>query len=132
MGVAISFNGTHWAVRLLNGKMRSLHVENLKTPGGIWRTNGFETPDAGTQSIVETLSRINHACVPNVQKLRSWNTGEFVVIAKRTSAKEMSCLLTTAFRLGQSVREENGWKGSGISFVAAMHAKRDGRRNQKM
>merc|ERR1712039_690813 len=52
--------------------------ENLKTPGGIMRTNSFAFETGGTEILFEHLSRINHSCMPNVVKQRYRRKGEFV------------------------------------------------------
>eukprot|EP00931_Biecheleriopsis_adriatica_P054860 TRINITY_DN32326_c0_g1_i3.p1 TRINITY_DN32326_c0_g1~~TRINITY_DN32326_c0_g1_i3.p1 ORF type:complete len:311 (+),score=56.21 TRINITY_DN32326_c0_g1_i3:23-934(+) len=83
IGVATEFDGKSWAVRFPSGELTSIDAKNLRTPGGLWRTNAFESVGTGTQCVFEKLSRINHACVPNVRKLRSRATGEFVIFAKK-------------------------------------------------
>uniref|UniRef100_A0A7S4K386 SET domain-containing protein n=1 Tax=Odontella aurita TaxID=265563 RepID=A0A7S4K386_9STRA len=41
---------------------KSIKRDNLKTLGGIFRTNFFESRDGGKQMVFGTMSRINHAC----------------------------------------------------------------------
>lgn len=67
-GVASSFDGQRWAVLLEKGGI-SIEPENLKTPGGILRTNGFQV-GTGTEVLLEQISRINHSCTPNAVKQR--------------------------------------------------------------
>eukprot|EP00973_Karenia_brevis_P059581 8294756-Karenia_brevis.AAC.1 len=58
-----------------------MKLENLKTVSGIRRTNGFFDKTADRSQMFETLSRINHACIPNVKFESVDEAAEFAVIA---------------------------------------------------
>lgn len=47
---------------------KSIAIKNLKTPGGVWRSNAI-----GDAGLFETLCRMNHSCNPNVAVLRANN-----------------------------------------------------------
>ena len=62
---------------LLAGDGKKIKPENLKTPGGIMRTNAFNFNSGNCEVLLEQICRINHSCEPNVMKQRLRRGGEF-------------------------------------------------------
>ena len=58
--IASSFDKdtNRWAVLLPDGHNKKIKCENLKTPGGIWRTNAFSFNTGGTEAVFESFFRI--------------------------------------------------------------------------
>ena len=56
---------------------KSVRGRNLKTAGGIFRTNAYF--DGGSGYVFETLCRANHSCAPNCAKAMSDRGGRRVV-----------------------------------------------------
>ena len=87
-GIARSFDeqASRWAVQLPDGQGKLIKIENLKTPGGIWRSNSFSWQDSLCSSpsavLFEKLSQLNHSCNSNVDKKRLGNN-TFAVFATR-------------------------------------------------
>ena len=72
-GVAGNFDGRRWTVQLGTEGRKKIKPENLKTPGGVMRTNVFGSLPEETGVLFESVCRINHSCVPNLvlQQFRS-------------------------------------------------------------
>eukprot|EP00747_Dinoflagellata_sp_TGD_P013197 gnl/TRDRNA2_/TRDRNA2_122337_c1_seq2.p1 gnl/TRDRNA2_/TRDRNA2_122337_c1~~gnl/TRDRNA2_/TRDRNA2_122337_c1_seq2.p1 ORF type:complete len:119 (+),score=11.02 gnl/TRDRNA2_/TRDRNA2_122337_c1_seq2:130-486(+) len=104
-----------------NGECEAIEPENLKTPGGIWRTNVYDFPPTGTQVLFALLSRINHSCVPNVQKQRSRRTDEFVVTAVRNIREGEELCISYGVPEG-SVNERRAWLDMKYKFVCHCEA----------
>ena len=71
-------DGERWAVATARGR-KSVRGRNLKTAGGIFRTNAYF--DGGSGYVFETLCRANHSCAPNCAKAMS--AGRVDVVALR-------------------------------------------------
>ena len=69
-------DGERWAVATARGR-KSVRARNLKTAGGIFRTNAYF--DGGSGYVFETLCRANHSCAPNCAKAMSDRGGRRVV-----------------------------------------------------
>ena len=69
-------DGERWAVATARGR-KSVRGRNLKTAGGIFRTNAYF--DGGSGYVFETLCRANHSCAPNCAKAMSDRGGRRVV-----------------------------------------------------
>ena len=101
-GIARDFDGQRWAVILPQLGGKKIKPGNLKTPGGILRTNSFQeaSPDGCvTEVMFEYICRINHSCVPNEQMYRRGDWDPAVTLCClhcATFARESSSSSTTA------------------------------------
>ena len=64
---------------------RLIKRENLKTPGGVSRTNGFQRGEHGR--LYEKMSRFNHSCKPNTTELEVNDVGKVFLVAARDIKK---------------------------------------------
>ena len=81
-GIASAFDGHRWAVLMPSRSGKKIKPENLKTPGGICRTNSFCF--SGKDVLLEQMCRINHSCVPNamIQQPSNVQFRSYILIAR--------------------------------------------------
>lgn len=62
---------------------KSIKAANLKTLGGILRTNAFGNYAEGTETLFQVLSRVNHACGDTANVMKMDANGKAYLMAKR-------------------------------------------------
>lgn len=99
-----------YAVQVQNDSGESedllLKRENLKTPAGVLRTNGFEN------GLFERRSRLNHSCIPNTQwaSVSDWlnilnldNTKDFAILDSEDPDNEVVVVSCQIIKRGEEV-----------------------------
>ncbi len=135
LGVATYFDGApqRWAV-CVAGVFISVKPVNLKTPGGILRTNSF-ADGAGGSLLFEKLSRVNHSCAPNVQLCA--RKGQTALCAIGDAAASEELLIDYGTPAG-GAEQRRAWLRMKYAFtcncplcVAGLHTGRNGPKKKK-
>lgn len=58
-----------------------VYEKDYDTLRGILVTNAFNLDDDGTHGLFRSISRFNHACIPNAQTIYNWQTKEMTIHA---------------------------------------------------
>ncbi|CAD7944034.1 unnamed protein product [Amoebophrya sp. A120] len=94
-----------------------LKEENLKTPGGIWKTNAFG--DGREGGIFEDISRLNHSCEPNCKQRVLCDTPSIVATRDIAEGEELTICYTSEELRAKKASERRAWLLRKYNFLCS-------------